>query len=145
MFVAGFSARGKHRCDRVEQLVPGRAGRHAKAQAVGDLRLTDQKQALRLIGGQARETRLEAVHHLDAAPPAAGCEDWNPGFAECVDVTKDGSLGDVELLRQRMRGHPPSALQDLQHLQHPRRAHLRKSKTNMTEDVRFGLLRSGHD
>jgi hypothetical protein len=55
--------------------------------------------------------------------PASRCEDRDPGLAEGVDVAKDGSLGYIELHRQLTRGQSPSALQDLQHLQHPRRTH----------------------
>jgi len=137
--------RGQHRRDGVEQFVASRAGRHAKAKPVRNLRLADEKQARRFVGGQSSETCLETIQQLDAASPTARGEDWHARLAEGVDIAKDCSLGYIELFGELSRRLPATALQDLKHLQGPRRTHAGQSRRNMTEDVLFGLLRSAHD
>ena len=132
---------GERRRDRVQELVARGAGGRAEPEPVRDLRLADEEQAPRLVGGESGEVRLEAVDQLDPATRAARREDRHAGLAERLDVAQDRALGDLERLGELPCRHPAAALQDQQHVEHPGRAHRRKSteSANMTVDVRFGM------
>jgi hypothetical protein len=67
---------------------------------------------------------LEAIHELNATVAAAEGDDWNAGLAERVDVAQDGSLGDLERLGELACRHPPSALQEQQHVEHTGSTHI---------------------
>lgn len=90
---------------------------------MGDLRLTDEEQAERLIRGEAGQMRLETVQELDPPTGTAGRDNRDAGLAEGFDVAENGTLGDLKRFRHVSGGDPTAALQEQQHVQHPGGAH----------------------
>ncbi len=127
----------QRRRDGGEELVVGRAGRCAQPEPVSDVRLADQQQAPRFVGGEAGQMRLEAVDQLDPAPCTLDREDGDAGFAQCLDVAQNGSLGHFEGLGQLQRRPTTTSLQHQQHVENTCGAHRASLELNMTVDVWF--------
>ena len=90
---------------------------------MGDVRLADQQEASRFVGGQASQAGLEPVDQLDAATSAADGEDRHTGFTECFDITQDRSFRHLESLCELPGGGATAPLQHQQHVECACRSH----------------------
>ena len=86
-----------------------------------------------LLLGEGGPLQHVALHEVNAAALALGGADGDAGGRETVHIPVDGPDGDLQLLRELLRRHPPMLQQEIYHLKEPFPRHiltpLRKIRT----------------
>ena len=124
---------------RRQQFQLRRAEHGAESELADRTRHTGREESFRLSRGQAGQAGAVPVDQLTATVATRLCVHRDACGTERLEVAVDGADRHLELVGQRLGGHPPAGLQEQQQGHQPAGAHgSRVCQTMLTRDVSVG-------